>query len=69
MLLVTAALSVVDSRGDKPPVLVRNLPIRRLGMISLSVFMSETVLSQILVKLADALFAGWSFAHQPVPGL
>ena len=66
LLLVSAALTVIDLRKRRPPVLVRALkPVRRLGMVSLSIFYLETVLSQILVKLVDALFPGWSLDIGP----
>jgi hypothetical protein len=40
-------------------------PLRRLGAVSLSVFMLETVLSQILVRIGDALSPGWRLAIGP----
>jgi hypothetical protein len=66
LLLAAAALSAVDFWRTKPRILVHALqPIRRLGMASLSIFMLETVLSQTLVKLADALFPAWSLHIGP----
>jgi hypothetical protein len=66
LLLVAAALSVVDFWNSMPPALARALkPIRRLGLVSLSIFYLETVLSQILVVLVDALFPGWSLDIGP----
>ena len=40
-------------------------PLRRVGGVSLSVFMLETVLSQILVRIGDALSPGWRLAIGP----
>jgi len=40
-------------------------PLRRLGAVSLSVFMLETVLSQILVRIGDALSPGWRLTIGP----
>jgi hypothetical protein len=40
-------------------------PLRRMGAVSLSVFMLETVLSQILVRLGDALLPGWRLSIGP----
>jgi len=37
-------------------------PVRRVGTVSLSIFMLETVISQILVKVADRLLPGWSLS-------
>lgn len=66
LLIVAAALSVLDFRKDRPLALTRMLkPIRRLGTVSLSIFLGETVLSQLLVKLVDALFRGWNLNIGP----
>jgi hypothetical protein len=60
LLLVGAALFAVDFWDNRPPALMRALkPVRRLGTVSLSIFIGETVISQLLVKLVDALFRGW----------
>lgn len=40
-------------------------PLRTLGTVSLSIFMLETVLSQILVRIGDALSPGWRYAIGP----
>jgi hypothetical protein len=61
LLIVAAALSAVDLGENRPPALMRALkPARRLGTLSLSIFIGETALSQLLVKLFDALVRGWS---------
>jgi hypothetical protein len=66
VLLIAAALSVLDLAENRPPALLRALkPVRRLGTVSLSIFVSETVLSQLVAKLADALFPGWSLELGP----
>jgi hypothetical protein len=66
LLLVAVVLGLIDFWVNRPPVLLRALkPIRRLGMVSLTIFMLETVLSQILVRFADVLFPGWSLDIGP----
>jgi hypothetical protein len=58
LMIVTAVLAVADV--SRVHLVERYLvPVRRMGMVSLSVFMFETVLSQILVRAGDALFPGW----------
>jgi surface polysaccharide O-acyltransferase-like enzyme len=60
LLLVSAASFVFDFGAKTTSVLRRALvPVRRLGKVSLSIFCLETVLSQILVVVADVLFGGW----------
>jgi hypothetical protein len=58
LLLVVGTVSVADILQprflDSP-----SFPVRRLGMASLSIFMLETVLSQILVTIGDAAWPGW----------
>ncbi|MBN1579854.1 MAG: hypothetical protein JXA89_04065 [Anaerolineae bacterium] len=61
LLLIVLALYLFDFSAEKvrPSTFRVFEPARRIGTVSLSIFMFETVLSQILVVIGDALFPGW----------
>ncbi len=62
LLLTVLALYLFDYGPDAVRRALNKalLPMRRIGSVSLSIFMIETVLSQVGVRIADALFPGWS---------
>ncbi|MBN1933845.1 MAG: hypothetical protein JW934_04220 [Anaerolineae bacterium] len=64
LLLVVLALYLFDYGPDKLCGVLNNAlkPARRVGAVSLSIFMLETVFSQIGVRIADALLPGWSLS-------
>lgn len=64
LLLVVLALYLFDYGPERlRGALSRALrPARQIGAVSLSIFMLETVLSQIGVRVADALLPGWSLS-------
>ncbi len=64
LLLVVLALYLFDYGPERlRDTLTRVLrPARQAGAVSLSIFMLETVLSQIGVRIADALLPGWSLS-------
>jgi hypothetical protein len=58
LLLAVGAVAIADVL--RPRILDRlSVPVRRLGTASLSVFMLETLLSQVLVRIGDAVWPGW----------
>lgn len=64
-LLLVVVVLAVDDLG-RIPWLDRLLrPVRRLGTVSLSIFMLETIVSQVLVRAGDALFGEWRLQIGP----
>ena len=62
--MVVGAIAVVD-RAPVGPLNRWSVHARRLGAASLTVFMLETPLSQVLVRIGDALSPGWRLTIGP----